>query len=161
MNISFRPIEEKDNQPLAELVGVVFREFRVDHFPGSVYKDPTTYNLHALFQDPLSAYWVAENNGSVIGGCGVYPTDGLPDGCAELVKFYLYQEWRGRGIGRELMYKCFDSARSLGYRQLYLESFPEMGKAVGMYEKAGFRHLPHALGNSGHYSCTIWMLKDL
>ncbi len=59
------------------------------------------------------------------------------------------------------MQQSIAAARELGYTQLYLESFPELAKAVSMYEKAGFRPIPHALGNSGHYACNIWMLKDL
>jgi putative acetyltransferase len=59
------------------------------------------------------------------------------------------------------MEKCIDSARSLGYRQLYLESLPHFSKAVDIYEKLGFRTLAEPLGNSGHPSCNIWMLLDL
>jgi putative acetyltransferase len=97
----------------------------------------------------------------MIGGCGIYPTPGLTEGCAELVKFYLLAPWRGKGTGRMLMEKCIESARQMGYRQLYLESLPELHKAVSMYIKSGFNHIPHPMGNSGHFGCTIWMLKDL
>ncbi|KAA6437560.1 N-acetyltransferase family protein [Rufibacter glacialis] len=160
MSITVRAIEEKDNQALASLIREVFREFGIDR-PGTVYTDPTTDQLFQLFQTPGSAYLVALENGKIIGGCGVYPTQGLPAGCAELVKFYLAAETRGRGIGLQLLEKNFEIARALGYTHLYLESFPELAQAVRMYTRAGFQPLPHALGNSGHYACTIWMQKDL
>jgi putative acetyltransferase len=159
-NIIFRNIEEKDNIELARLIRTVFREFKIDR-PGTVYFDPTTNNLHRLFSTPGSIYWIAEEDGRMIGGCGIYPTPGLPEGCAELVKFYLLAPWRGKGTGRMLMEKCIESARQLGYRQLYLESLPELDKAVSMYIKSGFKHISHSMGNSGHFGCTIWMLKDL
>lgn len=159
-DILLRNLEEEDNKEIAGLIRTVFREFKIDR-PGTVYFDPTTDDLHTLFRTPGSVYWIAEENGKMAGGCGVYPTPGLPAGCAELVKFYLLRPWRGRGIGRMLMEKCFESAKELGYRQLYLESLPELDKAVSMYLKAGFRHLSHALGNSGHFGCTIWMVKEL
>ena len=159
-NLRFRNIEEKDNKELAELIRTVFREFKIDR-PGTVYFDPTTDNLNELFAIMGSVYWIAEENGKMVGGCGIYPTPSLPDGCAELVKLYLLAPWRGRGIGRMLMEKCFESAKKLGYKQLYLESLPELKKAVSMYEKAGFVFIPTALGNSGHFGCNIWMLKDL
>jgi putative acetyltransferase len=158
--ITYRNIEEKDNKELAGLIRTVFREFKIDR-PGTVYFDPTTDNLSELFKAPGSVYWIAEENGKLAGGCGIYRTPGLPEGCAELVKFYLLSAWRGKGIGRMLMEKCFESASQLGYRQLYLESLPELNKAVSMYLKSGFRHIPHALGNSGHFGCNIWMVKDL
>lgn len=160
MSLTIRPIRPADNTPLARLIRQVFREFKIDK-PGTVYTDPTTDALYQLFQNPASAYFVAEADGVLVGGCGVYPTDGLPEGCAELVKFYLAAGARGKGIGHELMQQSIKAARELGYKQLYLESFPELAKAVSMYEKAGFVPLPHALGNSGHYACTIWMLKEL
>ncbi|MBC3538445.1 GNAT family N-acetyltransferase [Rufibacter sediminis] len=158
--ILLRDIEERDNAALADLIRNVFREFKIDR-PGTVYTDPTTDALYQLFRTPGGQYLVAEEDGQIIGGCGVFPTPGLPEGCAELVKFYLAAETRGKGVGYQLLQRNLTLAQELGYRQLYLESFPELGKAVSMYEKAGFQPLPHALGNSGHYACTIWMLKDL
>ena len=54
-----------------------------------------------LTSDKLSDQWcwVAEEDGVVLGGCGIYPTSGLPQGCAELVKFYLSAKSRKSGLG--------------------------------------------------------------
>ena len=160
MEIRYRHLVKEDNKSIAELIRSVFREFGIAR-PGTVYFDPTTDDLFALFSTPGSEYWVAEDNGKIIGGCGVYPTPGLPEGCAELQKLYLLSSYRGRGAGRELMEKTFESARQLGYTELYLESLPELGRAISLYEKAGFRNIPGRLGNSGHFGCTIWMVKEL
>jgi putative acetyltransferase len=160
MNITVRHIKKEDNAPLAEIIRTVFREFKIDQ-PGTVYTDPTTDHLYELFQTPGSAYWVAEEDGSIIGGCGIYPTKGLPEGFAELVKYYLLADYRGKGVGKELMQKSIDWAKDNGYTQLYLESLPELGKAIGLYEKAGFKMLQKPMGDSGHYACNIWMLKEL
>jgi putative acetyltransferase len=158
--LTIRQIEEKDNSEIASLIRKVFREFKIDR-PGTVYFDPTTDDLYRLFQTPGSVYWIALYDGIIIGGCGIFPTPALPQGCAELVKFYLASEYRGKGIGRMLMYKSIDSAREMGYRQIYLESMPELGKAISMYEKTGFRSINSPMGNSGHFGCDIWMLLDL
>jgi putative acetyltransferase len=160
LNVTLRIIEERDNKEIAELIRTVFREFKIDK-PGTVYYDSTTDNLYGLFQKPYSIYWIAEEEGKILGGCGIFATPDLPDGCAELVKFYLASDQRGKGIGRMLMEKCFESAKMFGYKQLYLESMPELQKAISVYEKAEFRFIPGPLGNSGHFGCNIWMLKDL
>jgi len=160
MGIIIRSIEKSDNPLLAELIRKVFREFKIDR-PGTVYTDPTTDSLYELFQLPKSMYLVAEENDLLLGGCGIYPTEGLPEGCAELVKFYLSASSRGKGIGKTLMQRSIDAAKAFGYKQLYLESFPELDKAVGMYEKAGFRQINAPMGKSGHYACTLWMVKNL
>ena len=160
ITIDLRPIEKKDNPAIAGLIRTIFREFAIDR-PGTVYTDPTTDDLYQLFTHPGSAYWIAEEDGTLAGGCGIYPTVGLPAACAELVKYYVASPYRGKGIGKQLMEKCFECARQLGYSRLYLETLPELDKAVALYEKAGFEMLPERMGNSGHYSCNIWMLKEL
>lgn len=160
MDIRYRHIEERDNAEIAGLIRSVFRELGIAR-PGTVYFDPTTDKLFSLFSVPGSEYWIAEDEGKIIGGCGVFPTPGLPDGCAELQKLYLLNAYRGKGIGRVLMEKTFESAKRLGYSQLYLESLPELGRAISLYKKAGFRNLEAPLGDSGHFGCDVWMLKDL
>jgi len=160
MSVIFRPIEEKDNKEIAEVIRTVFREFGI-HRPGTVYFDPTTDDLFTLFRTPGSEYWIAEEDGIIIGGCGVFPTPLLPEGCAELVKFYLSSSQRGKGTGWQLMSKTLDSARKFGYKKLYLESLPELRKAISLYERAGFEFLEGPLGKSGHFGCSIWMIKNL
>jgi len=160
LNVTLRIIEERDNREIAEIIRTVFREFKI-HKPGTVYFDPTTDDLYTLFQKPESIYWIAEADSKIIGGCGIFATPDLPEGCAELVKFYLASDQRGKGIGRMLMEKCFESAKKFGYKQLYLESMPELAKAISLYEKADFKFIPGPMGNSGHFGCNIWMLKDL
>jgi len=160
MSIIFRHLEKKDNNEIAELIRSVFREFGIAR-PGTVYFDPTTDDLYTLFQTPRSIYWLAEDNGKIIGGCGIYPTQNLPEGCGEVVKFYLNASYRKQGIGRQLLEMSIESAKDLGYKQLYLESLPELGKAISLYQKEGFRFIDHKMGDEGHFGCTIWMMKDL
>ena len=160
MSVIFRTIRPGDEKTLASIIRTAIEEFDVPR-EGTAYTDPTTDNLYTYFQTKGSLYWVAEENGQLLGGCGVYPTQGLPAGCGELVRFFLAAAARGKGLGFQLMEKTFQAARELGYRQLYLESFPQMEKAISLYEQAGFRHLRESWGNSGHYACNVWMVKDL
>jgi putative acetyltransferase len=160
MSIIYRTIEERDNKGIAELIRTVFREFKIDK-PGTVYYDPSTDDLFHLFSIPGSEYWIVEDNGIIVGGCGVYPTPALPGGYAELVKLYLHSSQRGKGIGWQLMQKTFGSAKRFGYTHLYLESMPELSKAISLYDGAGFKNIPGPLGNSGHFGCIIWMVKEL
>jgi putative acetyltransferase len=117
MRITLRSLRKSDNKDLAELIRTVFREFKIDR-PGTVYFDPTTDDLYTLFQTPGSVYWIAEVDGKMAGGCGVFPTPGLPKGCAEIVKLYLLSDYRGRGTGKQLLEKSIESAKKLGYKQL-------------------------------------------
>ncbi len=158
--VSLRPIQKDDNADLASIIRAVLTEFKANK-PGTVYYDPTTDDLYSVFSKPSSAYWVAEKDGKMVGGSGVYPTEGLPEGCCELVKLYLLPEARGIGIGKQLIERCFESALQLGYKQMYLETMPELTTAMGLYEHCGFKYLPGPIGNSGHFGCDLWMIKEL
>ena len=159
--INIRPIQPEDNAAIANIIRSTMAEFGVNK-PGTVYFDETTDHLYELFSSTAgSHYTVAEKNGKLVGGAGIFPTAGLPDTTCELVKMYLLSEVRGMGIGKYMINSCLEFARALGYTQVYLETMPELVKAVSVYEKTGFTFLPGPMGNSGHTGCDIWMLKKL
>jgi putative acetyltransferase len=160
-NVIVRHIEQKDNKALASIIRKSLEEFGAAK-KGTVYFDDTTDHLFELFQStPQSFYFVAELNGQLIGGAGIFPTENLPDGYCELVKMYLAKEARGLGLGRMMIDRCLQTAKEIGFKKVYLESMPELKKAVSVYEKFGFQYLDAPLGNSGHCGCDIWMMKEL
>jgi putative acetyltransferase len=155
-----RPIKEEDNAAIAGIIRTVLTEFKANK-PGTVFYDPTTDDLLSLFSAPFSEYWILEIDGVIMGGSGIYPTEELPQGCCEMVKLYLLKEARDKGFGKQLIEQCFISAKKFGFRQVYLETMPELKMAVSLYEQCGFRYLDGPLGNSGHFGCDLWMLKEL
>jgi putative acetyltransferase len=74
---------------------------------------------------------------------------------------YLVPQARGIGLGRRLIDECIAAARQKGYQKMYLETMPELKQAVKVYEKFGFTYLEGPLGNTGHFACDVWMLKEL
>lgn len=160
MQATIRPIQPKDDAAIGELIKAVLTEFKANK-PGTAYFDESINHLSKLFTLSNSAYWVVEEDGKIIGGGGIYPTEGLPADTCELVKLYLHQSARGKGLGVALIEKCFEKAKELGYQKIYLESMPELNQAVSLYEKLGFVRQCNALGNSGHFGCDIWMVKNL
>jgi putative acetyltransferase len=159
--ILVRHIQPQDNAEMALIIRKALEEFGANK-PGTVYYDESTDHLYELFQqEPLSEYFVAERNGILLGGAGIYPTDALPEGTCELVKMYLSPAARGMGLGRSMIAKCMEAARAKGFEQIYLETMPELKKAVTVYEKFGFSYLTGPMGNSGHNGCDIWMLRKL
>lgn len=159
-NCLFRSIRKEDNIEVAAIIRAVFEEFDAPK-EGTVYSDPSTDDLYGLFQQKGAILWVAESEGEIIGCCGIFPTAGLDVDCAELVKFYVLSKSRGRGIGRDLMERCIESARQMGYSRIYLESLPVFSRALDMYRRAGFALIDQPLGDSGHTGCNIWMLLTL
>src|SRR3954463_8626809 len=120
-DVVIRRVRQSDNSPLAKMIREVFDEHNAPQ-KCTVYSDPTTDDLYALFQQERSVLWAAEINGEVLGCCGIYHTEGLDEDCAELAKFYLSEKIRGKGIGKQLMQQCIQSAKQMKYKKLYIES---------------------------------------
>ena len=159
-NAVIRTILHGDNKRLADIVRSVLAEFGANH-PGTVYYDPTTDGLFQLFQKEKCIYYVALVNDEIVGGAGIFSSAGLPESTGELVKMYLAKHARGEGLGKKLIEKCIGFARQEGYKKIYLETMPELKKAMSIYEKFGFYYLKGPMGNTGHFGCDVWMMKDL
>jgi putative acetyltransferase len=160
MIVTIRPIKQKDNPIIAKIIRDTLEEFGANH-PGTVYYDPTTDALFDLFKKEKSNYNIAEIDGKIVGGGGIYPTEGLPEDTCELVKMYLLPEARGTGLGSQLISKCLEQAKANGFSKVYLESMNELKAALKVYARMGFNYLEGPMGNSGHFGCPLWMLKEL
>ena len=158
--IKLRTIQKEDNVQLAQIIRDTLTEFKANK-PGTVYYDETTDQLFELFQKPGSIYYVALMDDEIVGGGGIYPSDGLPNGTCELVKMYLLPEARGIGLGKRIIEECLAFAKEKGYSQVYIESMPELENALKVYEKFGFKYISAPLGNTGHHGCEKWMLLSL
>ncbi|WP_343632359.1 GNAT family N-acetyltransferase [Fluviicola sp.] len=158
--IAIDHIQPEDNAAIAQLIREVLTEFGANK-PGTVFTDPTTDHLFELFRAAHSQYFIAKENGIVVGGCGIYPTTGLPEGCIELVKLYVAKSHRSAGLGKQLMEKSIAAAISEGFGEIYLETLPELHIAVGLYEHLGFEYLDRPYGDSGHFACDLWMSKKV
>lgn len=158
-DVQIRTIKPEDNAALAKVIRDTLMEFGAAK-PGTVYYDETTDRLSEVFGVPGSVYYVAEYQGEIVGGGGIYPTAGLPEGTCELVKMYILPQVRGIGLGSALIQKSLDFAKDYGYRQVYLETMPELQQALNTYAKFGFEYLNAPMGESGHFGCDLWMLKS-
>ena len=106
-------------------------------------------------------YWVIDRGGTIAGGGGFAHLTGADDALCELRKMYFYPETRGLGLGRDLLSLILDHARAAGFRACYLETLARMDRARRLYEQAGFRKLDAPMGNTGHFGCNSWYLRDL
>ena len=132
-------IEAKYNTAIAAIIRAALEEFGANK-PGTVYFDSSTDALYELFNTTAnSQYYIALQNNIVVGGAGIFPTEGLPNNTCELVKMYLHPSARNIGLGKKMIQFCMASAKQLGFTKLYLETLPELNKAVKVYENLGFR----------------------
>ena len=159
-NIVVREIQPQDNKQLEQVIRACFHEFKIP-LKGTAYEDEETPRMFESYQNDNDVYFVIEANGEVLGGGGVKPLKDFEADVCEIQKMYFSPKIRGKGYGRLLFEKCMKAAKILGYKQCYLESAPQLKAAIHIYESYGFKHLEGALGNTGHFSCGVWMIKDL
>ncbi|WP_179339106.1 GNAT family N-acetyltransferase [Winogradskyella ludwigii] len=158
--IVIREIEAKDNPKIAKAIRNVLVEMGVPKV-GTAYEDEALDCMTETYNQPKKTYFVVASGDTIIGGAGISPLDNYEGNICELQKMYFMSEARGKGLGTEMMNKCLDFAKQAGFAQCYLETLPYMDDARKLYKKVGFKSIDKPLGNTGHYSCTVWMLKDL
>ena len=64
-----------------------------------------------------------------------------PKNC-ELKRFFVRNEFRGFKVGRVLIEHAIDSARSDGYRSIFLDTREDLKSARHLYESLGFKKIP-------------------
>ena len=158
--IVIRETEPQDNVQLEQVSRDCFHEFKIP-LEGTAYSDDETPRMFESYQNNNDVYYIIDVNGDVLGGGGVKPLKGFENAVCEIQKMYFSPKVRGKGYGRALFEKCMQAAKDLGYKQCYLESASQLKAAIHIYESYGFTHLEGALGDTGHYSCGVWMIKDL
>ena len=156
--MEIRRITPEDDALLAALIRRILKGYGLD-IPGTAYFDPELERLSAHYAEKpdARAYFVACENGEVIGGAGFseFPEK---ESCAELQKLYVDERYRGRGVGRTLFkYICEEAARS-GYALLYLETHSSLKEAVSLYESEGFERVERP-AHAVHSTMDVFMIK--
>ncbi len=159
--IKIREIELKDNVMLAKAIREVLIEMGVPKV-GTAYEDKSLDEMYQEYDYARRRYFVIEEDSVILGGAGIAPLENadLPNIC-ELQKMYFLPQARGKGVGFLVMQQCLDYAKEQGYVKCYLETMPYMEAARKLYRKVGFKSLDAPMGDTGHYSCQEWMIKEL
>jgi putative acetyltransferase len=134
-----RAYRREDASAVREIVFGVLEEFGLapDHAGTDV--DLSDVELHYLA--PGGGFWVVEDGrGRIVGTCGLWLDPDAPARC-ELRKMYLLPDWRGRGLGGQLLETALGHARKVGRTRVELETNRAMTAAIGLYESRGFREI--------------------
>jgi putative acetyltransferase len=159
-NYILREIEQKDNEQIATVIRDVLVEMGAPKV-GTAYEDKALDDMTATYSQTTSAYYVIEHDGKIIGGAGVAQLDNYDGNICEFQKMYFLSEARGLGLGSKMIAVCLEKAKELGFEKCYLETMPYMDSARALYKKNGFISLDKPVGDTGHYSCNVWMIKEL
>ncbi len=140
-------------------------EFNVDTMIESDLSDPDK------FRPPDGRFYLAQYD-NAIAGAGAGCLKKLADGVGEIQRMYVLPSFRGKGIGRAIVERLIDDARTIGYRQLKLESLEFLKEAHSLYRSVGFREIDPYDHNSmeayqaasqldQYYSITVFMEMNL
>ncbi len=155
-----REIQPQDNAEIAKVIRNVLEELNVPKV-GTAYEDSATDKMYENYLKEKTIYFVVEHNSKVVGGAGIAQLDNYEGNTCELQKMYFLPLVRGKGVGTKLIAACLDKAKEFGFENCYLETMPYMHAAQKLYKKNGFISLEKPVGNTGHYSCNVWMIKKI
>lgn len=159
-NMLIREIQQSDNAQIAKVIRDIFHELDAPKV-GTAYADPILDTLFEVYQDKRTKYFVVEKNGIVVGGCGIAPLENGDASVCELQKMYFSPEIRGTGFAELIIEKCLNFAKEAGFEMCYLETLSFMTAAQKLYKRIGFENIDGPMGNTGHNSCQVWMIKNL
>lgn len=92
--------------------------------------------LPGPYAAPDGAILLADVNGTAVGVVAVKPLD--EPGVCEMKRLYVKPDERERGIGRALGEAILETARSLGYETMRLDTVASMTAARALYRSLGF-----------------------
>ena len=84
--------------------------------------------------------YVAVEGGRVVGWVAAHPVSSRP--CYRGVvehSVYVHDDWQGKGIGRALLVRLFESTEQAGIWTIQTGIFPENEASLALHEKVGFR----------------------
>jgi len=133
-------MKESDNAALAEVIKTCLEE-QGNNKAGTIYADPLLYKMFSGYQTSDSVYYIAVENGELLGGSGIARIPNQDKNQCELQRMFLSKE--------------------AIYDLVYIETFANMHEAIKLYERSGFEYINGAIGDTGHFSCDKFLVKKI
>jgi N-acetylglutamate synthase-like GNAT family acetyltransferase len=128
-----RPFTAADAEDVVKLVlSIQQQEFGV---PITADEQPDLLNVSAHYQRARGNFWVASDNGRIVGTIGLLD---VGDAYGVLRKMFVAASHRGTGVAAELLQTCLAWARRARMTEVLLGTTERMKAAHRFYEKRGF-----------------------
>jgi putative acetyltransferase len=136
MTITYRHAEPEDMAAVRSLFTEYAGSLGIDlSFQGF---DGELEGLPGKYSPPDGTLLIAERDGEP---CGCIALRRIDARACEMKRLYVRPVCRGLGIGRELVSKLLEEARTKGYSSMRLDTLPSMRSAIAMYRSFGFREI--------------------
>ena len=85
----------------------------------------------------------------------------IGEGVGEMKRLYVRPEFRGQGLGRNLIGAVIEAAREIGYHAIRLDTLPgKMDQAIAMYRSFGFKNIEPYYNNPVPDAAFMELLLD-
>lgn len=88
------------------------------------------------YTKPYGALLLASSNNRIAGCVALRKIDAST---CEMKRLYVRPEYRGKGLGKQLVVEVIKEARKIGYTLMKLDTIPSMAEAIKLYESLGFK----------------------
>ncbi|MFZ5690892.1 MAG: GNAT family N-acetyltransferase [Pseudomonadota bacterium] len=135
-------IERATVSDLAD-VARLFRDYAASLSVDLAYQDfeSEVASLPGKYAPPRGALLLARDAAGKPSGCvALRPIE--PAGCCEMKRLYVSPSARGSGLGARLVEEILREAKRAGYREMRLDTLPDMHAAQSLYRRSGFEEMP-------------------
>jgi putative acetyltransferase len=130
-----RDWEPCDRHAAATVIATVLEEYGLGWDPEGADRDVLA--VEACYLEAKGAFWVVEQNGSIVGTGAYYPIRrGI--NAVEIRKMYLLPTARGQGLGYFLLQQLEAAISAQAYQQIWIETASVLAEAVQLYERNGY-----------------------
>lgn len=130
-----RSWQPADRQAAITLICSVLEEYGLTCEPAGTDRDAV--EVEAYYWQSGGAFWVVEQDQTVLGTAGYYPVE-RGEQAVEIRKMYLLPGARGRGLGRYLLRSLENDIQQRGFQRIWIETSSVLQAACQLYETAGY-----------------------
>ncbi|HQU82100.1 MAG TPA: GNAT family N-acetyltransferase [Pyrinomonadaceae bacterium] len=132
--ISVRSANNADCENIQTLVFSILEEYGLK--PDLAGTDQDIADVEKHYIERGGVFELIENSaGELVGTVGLYP---MSEETVELRKMYFTPAMRGKGFGKQTLRRMVETAKTLGFKKIHLETASVLKEAIGLYEKFGF-----------------------
>jgi ribosomal protein S18 acetylase RimI-like enzyme len=96
------------------------------------------------YKEPDGSFFTAKDGDTIIGCAGLKK---IKTGICEMKRLYIRDEYKGLGLGKELIKVIIEEAKKKGYSKIRLDTLPKMKSAQKLYKDFGFYEIGQYLEN--------------
>jgi GNAT superfamily N-acetyltransferase len=100
--------------------------------------DKELSNFPSMYGPPHGMFLLAWHETELAGGVGLRI---LTPGVCEMKRLFVYDRFKGMGLGRRLCSQIIEEAKKLGYEKMRLDTLGRMVAAKNLYDSFGFKEI--------------------